>query len=139
MKRTPKAEQRRRDLCDAAIAVLAADGARGLTHRRVDRHAGFPEGTTSFYYQTRAALLPGRIPLSAGLRTDRRHQCREPRTISAFGDRRGGRGPRGTETVGRSLAATIMASPRLCLAPGLRERQQRLRRPGQVRMSARLS
>jgi DNA-binding transcriptional regulator YbjK len=57
MKRTPKAEQRRRDLCDAAIAVLAADGARGLTHRRVDRHAGFAEGATSFYYQTRAALL----------------------------------------------------------------------------------
>jgi AcrR family transcriptional regulator len=57
MKRTPRAEQRRRDLCDAAIAILAADGARGLTHRRVDRQAGFPEGTTSFYYQTRAALL----------------------------------------------------------------------------------
>ena len=57
MSRKPKAEQRRRDLCDAAIAVLATDGARGLTHRRVDRHAGFAEGTTSFYYQTRAALL----------------------------------------------------------------------------------
>src|ERR1700744_2363302 len=57
MTRTPKAEQRRRDLCDAAIALLAADGARGLTHLRVDRHAGFADGTTSFYYQTRAALL----------------------------------------------------------------------------------
>lgn len=57
MKRSPRAEQRRRDLCDAAIAVLASDGARGLTHRRVDRHAGFAEGTTSFYYQTRGALL----------------------------------------------------------------------------------
>jgi len=57
--RKPKAEQRRRDLCDAAIALLAADGARGLTHLRVDRHAGFADGTTSFYYQTRAALLRG--------------------------------------------------------------------------------
>jgi DNA-binding transcriptional regulator YbjK len=57
MERKTKAEQRRRDLCDAAIAILAADGARGLTHRSVDRHAGFAEGTTSFYYQTRAALL----------------------------------------------------------------------------------
>jgi DNA-binding transcriptional regulator YbjK len=55
----PKAEQRRRELCDAAIALLAADGARGLTHLRVDRHAGFADGTTSFYYQTRAALLRG--------------------------------------------------------------------------------
>lgn len=59
MTRTLKAEQRRRDLCDAAVALLAADGARGLTHLRVDRHAGFADGTTSFYYQTRAALLRG--------------------------------------------------------------------------------
>src|ERR1700744_5304450 len=59
MTRTPKAEQRRRDLCDAAIELLASDGARGLTHLRVDRHAGFADGTTSFYYQTRAALLRG--------------------------------------------------------------------------------
>ena len=38
--RKPKAEQRRRDLCDAAVELLAADGARGLTHLRVDRRAG---------------------------------------------------------------------------------------------------
>lgn len=56
---TPKSEQRRRDLCDAAIELLAVDGARGLTHLRVDRHSGFADGTTSFYYQTRAALLRG--------------------------------------------------------------------------------
>jgi DNA-binding transcriptional regulator YbjK len=40
---------------------LAAEGARGLTHLRVDRHAGFADGTTSFYYQTRSALLRGAI------------------------------------------------------------------------------
>jgi DNA-binding transcriptional regulator YbjK len=57
--RKHNAEQRRRNLCDAAIELLAADGARGLTHLRVDRHAGFADGTTSFYYQTRAALLRG--------------------------------------------------------------------------------
>lgn len=32
-----------------------------MTHLRVDRQAGFPDGTTSFYYQTRAALLRGAI------------------------------------------------------------------------------
>ena len=53
--------QRRRELCDAAIELLAADGARGVTHLRVDRRTGFPDGTTSFYYQTRAALLRGAI------------------------------------------------------------------------------
>src|SRR3954447_20996333 len=61
MRKKYNVEQRRRDLCDAAIALLAADGARGLTHLRVDRHAGFADGTTSFYYQTRSALLRGAI------------------------------------------------------------------------------
>src|SRR5712671_2457602 len=61
MRRKPNVEQRRRDLCDAAIELLAADGARGVTHLRVDRHAGFADGTTSFYYQTRAALLRATI------------------------------------------------------------------------------
>lgn len=39
-KRKPNSEARRRELCDAAIELLADDGARGLTHLRVDRHAG---------------------------------------------------------------------------------------------------
>ena len=59
MRRKPNVEQRRRELCDAAIELLAEDGARGLTHLRVDRRAGVADGTTSFYYQTRSALLRG--------------------------------------------------------------------------------
>jgi len=46
-------------LCDAAIALLAEDGPRGLSHLKVDRRAEVPDGTTSFYYRTRAALLHG--------------------------------------------------------------------------------
>jgi DNA-binding transcriptional regulator YbjK len=41
--------------------LLAAEGWRGLTHLRVDRQAGFADGTTSFYYQTRNALLRATI------------------------------------------------------------------------------
>lgn len=52
-------DERRRDLCDAAIRVLAEHGSRGLTHGQVDRVAGVPDGTTSYYYRTRAALLRG--------------------------------------------------------------------------------
>lgn len=48
---------RRRAIADAALAVLDAEGGRGLTHRAVDRRAGLPEGSTSNYYGTRAALL----------------------------------------------------------------------------------
>ncbi|MEU4443790.1 TetR/AcrR family transcriptional regulator [Actinosynnema sp. NPDC050801] len=50
----------RRDLlCDCAIAVLAAEGGRGLTHRAVDRAAGVPQGTTKNYFPSRDALLGG--------------------------------------------------------------------------------
>ncbi|SEF36522.1 hypothetical protein SAMN05421837_110277 [Amycolatopsis pretoriensis] len=42
---------------DAAIEVIAASGLRGLTHRAVDRAAGLPLGSTSYYARTRAALL----------------------------------------------------------------------------------
>lgn len=52
-------QQRRRELCDAAIQVLAEQGSRGLTHQQVDRCAGMPDGTTSYYYRTREALLRG--------------------------------------------------------------------------------
>jgi DNA-binding transcriptional regulator YbjK len=52
-------DKRRRELCDAAIRVLAEHGSRGLTHGRVDRYAAVPDGTTSYYYRTRAALLLG--------------------------------------------------------------------------------
>jgi hypothetical protein len=44
-------------VADAAIAVLADHGARGLTHRAVDQAAGLPLGTTSNYARTREALL----------------------------------------------------------------------------------
>ena len=44
-------------MADAAIAVLADHGGRGLTHRAVDQAAGLPLGTTSNYARTREALL----------------------------------------------------------------------------------
>jgi DNA-binding transcriptional regulator YbjK len=48
---------RRPLLADAAIAVLAREGGRGLTHRAVDREAHVPEGTTKNYHPTRLSLL----------------------------------------------------------------------------------
>jgi DNA-binding transcriptional regulator YbjK len=56
-RRKPNPAERRRDLCDAAIHLLAGDGAKGLSHLKVDRKAGVPDGTTSFYFRTRSALL----------------------------------------------------------------------------------
>lgn len=57
MRRKPNPEERRRQLCDAAIRLLADDGAKGLSHLKVDRKAGVPDGTTSFYFRTRSSLL----------------------------------------------------------------------------------
>jgi AcrR family transcriptional regulator len=49
--------QRRAALADAGLRVLAATGARGLTHRAVDVEAGVPVGTSSNYFRSRDALL----------------------------------------------------------------------------------
>ncbi|ATL65237.1 TetR/AcrR family transcriptional regulator [Nocardia terpenica] len=49
--------ERRQALLDAAIEVLARDGARGLTFRSVDKQAGVPAGTASNYFANRDDLL----------------------------------------------------------------------------------
>ena len=58
---------RRAEIADAAIATLARDGMRGLTHRAVDRAAGLPEGSASYYFRTRQALLQATVERLAEL------------------------------------------------------------------------
>lgn len=48
---------KREAVADAALAVLADQGSRGLTHRAVDQAAELPLGSTSNYFRTRSALL----------------------------------------------------------------------------------
>lgn len=50
-------DQRRAALVDAAIEVLAREGARGLTFRAVDTEAAVPTGTASNYFASRDDLL----------------------------------------------------------------------------------
>lgn len=50
------ASPRRREILDAAVVVLAEHGLKGLTHRGIDRAAGLPEGSSSAYFRSRAAL-----------------------------------------------------------------------------------
>lgn len=54
MRRNPG---RRAALLDAAIEVLAHEGARGLTFRSVDQQATVPAGTTSNYFANRDEIL----------------------------------------------------------------------------------
>lgn len=53
----PANQQRRRSLADAAIALLAEQGAHGLTHRAVEARAGVPAGTATNYFRNREKLL----------------------------------------------------------------------------------
>jgi DNA-binding transcriptional regulator YbjK len=62
-----RATDRREHLADAVIATLARDGMRGLTHRAVDHVAGVPDGSTSYYFRTRQALLRAAVERLAEL------------------------------------------------------------------------
>ena len=50
---------RRTEILDAALRVLAEHGLRGLTHRAVDARAGIAPGSTSYYFRSRSALVTG--------------------------------------------------------------------------------
>jgi DNA-binding transcriptional regulator YbjK len=50
-------KDRKTTIADAALALLATSGARGLTHRAVDAQAGLPEGSTSSCCRSRLDLL----------------------------------------------------------------------------------
>jgi AcrR family transcriptional regulator len=48
---------RRDDIAQAAMELVAEGGSHALTHRRIDRRLGLPEGTTSNYARTRRDLV----------------------------------------------------------------------------------
>lgn len=48
---------RRETILDAAVALLAEHGQGGLTHRATDARARLPQGSTSYYYPKKIALL----------------------------------------------------------------------------------
>ncbi|MER6985055.1 TetR/AcrR family transcriptional regulator, partial [Streptomyces carpinensis] len=57
MSAAPANASRPERVADAALALLAERGMRGLTHRAVDEAAGLPQGSTSNLARTRQALL----------------------------------------------------------------------------------
>ncbi|WP_409182853.1 TetR/AcrR family transcriptional regulator [Amycolatopsis sp. VS8301801F10] len=75
-------DQRRAALVDAAIEVLAREGARGLTFRAVDGEAGVPAGTASNYFANRDELFT-----QAGARVYERLQPDDDSIPPAGGDR----------------------------------------------------
>lgn len=70
---------RRTEILDAALSVLAGSGMRGLTHRAVDGAAGIAPGSTSYYFRTRSALVAGCVDRL--VQVDRKVGARGPATI----------------------------------------------------------
>lgn len=66
------ARTRREQTLDAAVTVLAEQGVRALTHRRVDMTAGVPAGTASNYFTNRHKLAVATIQHIADWITDTR-------------------------------------------------------------------
>ncbi|PIE28053.1 MAG: TetR family transcriptional regulator [Micrococcales bacterium] len=48
---------RRTEIADAGVQILATSGARALTHLNVDRKLGLADGSTSYYARTRRDLI----------------------------------------------------------------------------------
>ncbi len=48
---------RRKEIADAGVKILATRGARALTHLNVDRELGLSDGSTSYYARTRRDLI----------------------------------------------------------------------------------
>jgi DNA-binding transcriptional regulator YbjK len=49
--------ERRHEIAQASIRIVAASGVRALTHRAVDKGLELPPGSTSFYARSRRSLL----------------------------------------------------------------------------------
>lgn len=95
-------------IADAAIALIAEHGARGLTHRAVDAQAGLPVGSTSFYCRSRADLLTAAL---------RRHAELDLADLQADGEH----WPQGDPTLPR-LIDSVMARIADWLSPAKRPR-----------------
>ncbi|NJP51843.1 TetR family transcriptional regulator [Streptomyces sp. SBST2-5] len=114
-------DQRRAALVDAAIEVLAREGARGLTFRAVDGEAGVPTGTASNYFANRDDLL-----MQAGARVYERLQ---PDEATIARQRAAGRDRETYARLMRELVGRI-ASFRTGYLALLELRLESTRRPG---------
>ena len=72
---------RRDDIAQAAMELVAEGGGHALSHRRIDRRLGLPEGTTSNYARTRRDLILMVVQHIASIAVLREPAAPPPRTI----------------------------------------------------------
>jgi AcrR family transcriptional regulator len=136
----PANPRRRRALSDAAIALLAEEGAHGLTHRAVEARAGVPAGTATNYARNREALL-----VAAAERVLELHLADMAATTA--GDPADGTEAAPRRTTGERELADILAASLWSAATDLRDRYLAIfelhlearRRPALAAVLARLS
>ena len=78
-------DDRRTVLLDIALRVLAQRGAVGLTHRGVDAAADLPEGSTTYYFPRKAALVAAAMEHCAR-RLENDDESRRERFASLFAE-----------------------------------------------------
>jgi DNA-binding transcriptional regulator YbjK len=87
MAKDSTASSRRELIADAALLIIAEQGARHLTHRAVDAQLALPAGSTSYYFSTRAALLDAAVALLVQYdEADIRALLAEGRTVGTSSD-----------------------------------------------------
>ncbi|POX52546.1 TetR family transcriptional regulator [Streptomyces sp. Ru71] len=114
-------DERRAALVDAAIEVLAGQGARGLTFRAVDTEAEVPTGTASNYFSDRDDLLT-----QAGARV---YERLRPDEATIARQQAAGRDPEAYAELMRELVGRV-ASFRTGYLALLELRLEATRRPG---------
>ena len=72
---------RRDEIAQAAMELTAEGGGHALSHRRIDRRLGLPEGTTSNYARTRRDLILMVVEHIANIAQLRGAAAPPPRTI----------------------------------------------------------
>jgi DNA-binding transcriptional regulator YbjK len=61
----PRGTARREALLDAVIRIVAASGVDAVTHRRVAEEAGLPLASTTYWFESKEAMLTAALELAA--------------------------------------------------------------------------
>lgn len=84
--KAPRGEARREAILRATLSVIAAHGTDGVTHRAVAAEAGVPLSATTYWFESREALLEETLRFAAREETERLERIvldLAPRELSA--------------------------------------------------------